>query len=85
MGFTSIVANQVRLHCFRAVSDELAPILLVDDEKALRKLGKRVLSAAGYRVLEASDGAMALRIAAEEVEAQNVIPRQRGALKRADA
>jgi CheY-like chemotaxis protein len=42
-------------------------ILLVDDEKALRKLGKRVLSQAGYRVLEASDGAMALRIAAEEV------------------
>ena len=46
----------------------IAPrILLVDDEKALRKLGKRVLSAAGYRVLEASDGAMALRVAAEEV------------------
>ncbi|SRR6266550_1784259 len=42
-------------------------ILLVDDEKSLRKLGKRVLSAAGYRVLEASDGAMALRVAAEEV------------------
>jgi CheY-like chemotaxis protein len=42
-------------------------ILLVDDEKSLRKLGKRVLSQAGYRVLEASDGAMALRIAAEEV------------------
>ncbi|MDQ6769362.1 MAG: response regulator [Gemmatimonadota bacterium] len=42
-------------------------ILLVDDEKSLRKLGKRVLSKAGYRVLEASDGAMALRIAAEEV------------------
>ncbi len=42
-------------------------ILLVDDEKALRKLGNRVLSQAGYRVLEASDGAMALRIAAEEV------------------
>jgi CheY-like chemotaxis protein len=42
-------------------------ILLVDDEKALRKLGKRVLNQAGYRVLEASDGAMALRIAAEEV------------------
>jgi PAS domain S-box-containing protein len=42
-------------------------ILLVDDEKSLRKLGKRVLSAAGYRVLEASDGAQALRIAAEEV------------------
>ena len=42
-------------------------ILLVDDEKALRRLGKRVLSDAGYRVLEASDGAMALRVAAEEV------------------
>jgi CheY-like chemotaxis protein len=42
-------------------------ILLVDDEAALRKLGKRVLSAAGYRVIEASDGAMALRVAAEEV------------------
>ncbi len=42
-------------------------ILLVDDETALRKLGKRVLSAAGYKVLEASDGAMALRVAAEEV------------------
>jgi CheY-like chemotaxis protein len=42
-------------------------ILLVDDENALRKLGKRVLTDAGYRVLEASDGAMALRVAAEEV------------------
>src|SRR3954469_16528195 len=42
-------------------------ILLVDDEKSLRKLGTRVLAAAGYRVLEASDGAMALRVAAEEV------------------
>ncbi len=42
-------------------------ILLVDDEKSLRKLGKRVLSAAGYRVIEATDGAMALRVAAEEV------------------
>jgi len=42
-------------------------ILLVDDEKSLRKLGKRVLTEAGYRVLEASDGAMALRVAAEQV------------------
>ena len=42
-------------------------ILLVDDEKSLRKLGKQALSAAGYHVLEASDGAMALRIVAEEV------------------
>lgn len=42
-------------------------ILLVEDEKALRKLQKRILTAAGYRVLEASDGAMALRVAADEV------------------
>jgi CheY-like chemotaxis protein len=42
-------------------------ILLVDDEKSLRILGKRVLTEAGYNVLEASDGAMALRIAAEQV------------------
>ncbi|HJQ12058.1 MAG TPA: response regulator [Gemmatimonadaceae bacterium] len=42
-------------------------ILLVDDEKALRRLAKRILAESGYRVLEASDGAMALRVAAEEV------------------
>jgi CheY-like chemotaxis protein len=42
-------------------------ILLVDDENSLRKLGKQALSAAGYNVLEASDGAMALRVAAERI------------------
>ncbi|HUQ98251.1 MAG TPA: response regulator [Gemmatimonadaceae bacterium] len=42
-------------------------ILLVEDEKALRKVQIRILSDAGYRVLEASDGAHALRVAAEEV------------------
>ena len=42
-------------------------ILLVEDEKTLRRLQKRILSTAGYRVLEASDGAMALRVAADEV------------------
>lgn len=42
-------------------------ILLVDDEKALRKLAKRILTGAGYRVIEASDGAMALREAAAAV------------------
>jgi len=42
-------------------------ILLVDDEEALRKLTQRILSEAGYRVLEASDGAKALRVAAGEV------------------
>ena len=42
-------------------------ILLVEDEKALRKLTQRILTEAGYRVLEASDGAKALRVAADEV------------------
>jgi CheY-like chemotaxis protein len=42
-------------------------ILLVEDEKALRTLSRRILNEAGYRVLEASDGAKALRVAAGEV------------------
>jgi CheY-like chemotaxis protein len=42
-------------------------ILLVEDEKALRTLTRRILNEAGYRVLEAADGAKALRIAADEV------------------
>src|SRR3990170_6781657 len=42
-------------------------ILLVDDEKALRKLTGRILAEVGYRILEAADGAEALRIAAGEV------------------
>ncbi len=42
-------------------------ILLVEDEAAVRSLAKRILSQKGYRVLEASDGAIALRIAAGHV------------------
>jgi CheY-like chemotaxis protein len=42
-------------------------ILLVEDEAAVRNLAKRILSQKGYRVLEASDGAIALRIAASHV------------------
>lgn len=42
-------------------------ILLVEDETAVRGLAKRVLSQKGYRVLEASDGAIALRLAAGHV------------------
>jgi CheY-like chemotaxis protein len=55
----------------RPLRDDVPPgsetILLVEDEKALRKVQIRILGDAGYRVLEASDGAHALRIAAEEV------------------
>jgi DNA-binding NtrC family response regulator len=42
-------------------------ILLVEDEAAVRALAKRILTQNGYRVLEASDGAIALRIAASHV------------------
>jgi CheY-like chemotaxis protein len=42
-------------------------ILLVEDEAAVRALAKRILMQKGYRVLEASDGAIALRVAAAHV------------------
>lgn len=42
-------------------------ILLVEDEEAVRSLAKRILTQKGYRVLEAPDGAIALRIAAGHV------------------
>jgi CheY-like chemotaxis protein len=42
-------------------------ILLVEDEAAVRTLAKKVLSHKGYRVFEAADGAIALRVAAAHV------------------
>jgi len=56
----------------RAAGGEKRPriaetILLVEDEAAVRTLAKKILSQKGYRVLEASDGAIALRLAASHV------------------
>ncbi len=42
-------------------------VLLVEDEPGGRGLAKRVLTQRGYRVLEAADGAIALRLAAGHV------------------
>ncbi len=42
-------------------------ILLVEDEPSVRSLAKRILAQKGYRILEASDGAIALRLAAGHV------------------
>ena len=42
-------------------------ILLVEDEAGVRSLVKRILSQKGYRVLEAADGTIALRLAAGHV------------------
>jgi CheY-like chemotaxis protein len=62
---------QAETSTIRALRDDvpegMETILLVEDENALRKLQVRILTDAGYRVLEAPDGAQALRIAAEEV------------------
>jgi len=42
-------------------------ILLVEDEAAVRMLAKKVLTQKGYRVFDAADGAIALRVAAAHV------------------
>ncbi|HEX6629168.1 MAG TPA: response regulator [Gemmatimonadaceae bacterium] len=42
-------------------------ILLVEDEASVRSLARKILLHQGYRVLEASDGAIALRVAAGHV------------------
>jgi DNA-binding response OmpR family regulator len=43
----------------------LATVLLVEDEQSIRKLISRILRRRGYTVLEAADGADALRISDE--------------------
>jgi CheY-like chemotaxis protein len=42
-------------------------ILLVEDEEVVRSLGREVLELCGYKVLEASNGAQALRASVEHV------------------
>jgi CheY-like chemotaxis protein len=42
-------------------------ILLVEDEAGVRALARKILTHSGYRVLDAADGAIALRLAASHV------------------
>jgi signal transduction histidine kinase/CheY-like chemotaxis protein len=70
--------------------DEVSPgsgtILLVEDEEAVRRLVRRELEAAGYAVLEASDGVHALEVATDSAAAIDllvtdvVMPRMGGGL-----
>jgi CheY-like chemotaxis protein len=45
-----------------------ATVLLVDDEAKLRKVVGRMLEAEGFHVVEASDGASALRLVQSRAE-----------------
>lgn len=51
-----------------ATTAPLATVLLVDDEDAMRRISRRILTRSGYRVLEAEHGAEALRLAAAHSE-----------------
>lgn len=64
---TSAAASRTRAPETHKAPRTTETILLVEDESAVRDLTKRILSHKGYRVLEASDGAIALRIAAGHV------------------
>jgi DNA-binding NtrC family response regulator len=60
------------------------PVLVVDDETAVRRFACRVLERAGYGILEATDGAEALELiqgrggALEVVVSDIVMPRMNG-------
>lgn len=61
------LASKSRLAVAEKPARTAETILLVEDEAPLRILAKRILAQKGYRVLEASDGAIALRVAAGHV------------------
>lgn len=50
-----------------------ATVLVVEDNDAVRRLAVRVLAGAGYQVREAADGAEALRLVKESLEAPDVL------------
>jgi CheY-like chemotaxis protein len=49
------------MHEFPSAAASSPIVLVVDDEAPVRNLARRILESAGYRVIEAGDGAEALR------------------------
>jgi two-component system, cell cycle sensor histidine kinase and response regulator CckA len=64
---TRDVANDV------ATAGASGTVLLVEDDDAVRSLAKRALEASGFAVVEAADGAEAVRIADEEAGSIDVV------------
>lgn len=63
--FTIYLPVSERVHEVAEIADEVIKgtetVLLVDDEEPIRQLGRELLEAMGYRVLEASDGDEAIK------------------------
>lgn len=57
----------------QATAVALGTVLLVDDEPAVRKLVARILERRGYAVLQAENGADALRVAGEHGAAIDLV------------
>lgn len=58
-----MTVSNVRQDAAPATAVALGTVLLVDDEQAIRRLLARILVRSGYTVLQAEDGADALRVA----------------------
>jgi len=56
------------VHCYlaRSLMTDNAPVLIVDDEEAVRRVFRRVLERAGWLVLEASNGERGLAMCREQ-------------------